>query len=57
MTHGYEIKLMDRLMASLSSTVRPAASLGFNGELPDPRTGFYLPGLGYRAYSPALMPD
>ncbi|WP_268798531.1 RHS repeat-associated core domain-containing protein [Pseudomonas huanghezhanensis] len=29
--------------------------LGFNGELPDPVTGCYLLGNGYRAYDPALM--
>jgi RHS repeat-associated protein len=29
--------------------------LGFNGELPDPVTGCYLLGNGYRAYNPALM--
>ncbi|MEE5043402.1 RHS repeat-associated core domain-containing protein [Pseudomonas alliivorans] len=28
---------------------------GFNGELPDPLTGHYLLGNGYRAYSPILM--
>lgn len=28
---------------------------GFNGEHLDPLTGLYLPGNGYRAYSPALM--
>lgn len=29
--------------------------LGFNGELPDPVTGCYLLGSGYRAYNPVLM--
>ena len=29
--------------------------LGFNGELPDPVTGCYLLGNGYRAYNPELM--
>ena len=29
--------------------------LGFNGELPDPVTGHYLLGNGYRAYNPVLM--
>jgi RHS repeat-associated protein len=29
--------------------------LGFNGERPDPVTGHYLLGNGYRAYNPALM--
>ncbi|MGX1171706.1 RHS repeat-associated core domain-containing protein [Pseudomonas sp. R151218B TE3479] len=29
--------------------------LGFNGERPDPVTGHYLLGNGYRAFSPALM--
>lgn len=29
--------------------------LGFNGELPDPVTGCYLLGNGYRAYNPVLM--
>ena len=29
--------------------------LGFNGELPDPVTGCYLLGNGYRAYNPILM--
>jgi RHS repeat-associated protein len=29
--------------------------LGFNGEQPDPVTGCYLLGNGYRAYNPALM--
>ena len=29
--------------------------LGFNGELPDPYTGCYLLGNGYRAYNPLLM--
>ncbi|GAB7528172.1 hypothetical protein PS3A_05790 [Pseudomonas sp. 3A(2025)] len=28
---------------------------GFNGELPDPVTGHYLLGNGYRAYNPVLM--
>ncbi|WP_445379516.1 RHS repeat-associated core domain-containing protein, partial [Pseudomonas syringae] len=28
---------------------------GFNGERPDPLTGHYLLGNGYRAYNPALM--
>lgn len=28
---------------------------GFNGELPDPLTGHYLLGNGYRAYNPVLM--
>ncbi|MDR0279667.1 MAG: RHS repeat-associated core domain-containing protein [Paucimonas sp.] len=30
-------------------------NLGFNGELPEPVTGHYLLGNGYRAYSPVLM--
>ena len=39
---------------------RPAHSgllsvLGFNGERPDPITGHYLLGNGYRAFNPALM--
>jgi RHS repeat-associated protein len=39
---------------------RPAESgltslLGFNGERPDPVTGHYLLGNGYRAFSPVLM--
>jgi RHS repeat-associated protein len=39
---------------------RPAESglltlLGFNGERPDPVTGHYLLGQGYRAYNPVLM--
>ena len=36
---------------------RPLASglLGFNGERPDPVTGHYLLGNGYRAFNPALM--
>ena len=39
---------------------RPAASgllglLGFNGERPDPVTGHYLLGNGYRAFNPVLM--
>ncbi|KQZ81523.1 RHS repeat-associated core domain-containing protein [Pseudomonas sp. Root562] len=29
--------------------------LGFNGERPDPMTGHYLLGNGYRAFNPALM--
>jgi RHS repeat-associated protein len=29
--------------------------LGFNGERPDPVTGWYLLGNGYRAYNPVLM--
>lgn len=29
--------------------------LGFNGQLPDPVTGHYLLGNGYRAFNPALM--
>ena len=29
--------------------------LGFNGERPDPVTGHYLLGCGYRAFNPALM--
>jgi RHS repeat-associated protein len=29
--------------------------LGFNGELPDPVTGHYLLGNGYRAFNPVLM--
>ena len=29
--------------------------LGFNGERPDPVTGFYLLGNGYRAFNPVLM--
>ena len=29
--------------------------LGFNGEQPDPMTGHYLLGNGYRAYNPVLM--
>lgn len=29
--------------------------LGFNGELPDPLTGHYLLGNGYRAFNPVLM--
>ena len=29
--------------------------LGFNGERPDPVTGWYLLGNGYRAFNPALM--
>jgi RHS repeat-associated protein len=29
--------------------------LGFNGERPDPVTGYYLLGNGYRAYNPVLM--
>ncbi|WP_241509542.1 RHS repeat-associated core domain-containing protein [Pseudomonas ovata] len=33
----------------------PAAGIGFNGELPDPLTGHYLLGNGYRAYNPVLM--
>ncbi|EGH34551.1 hypothetical protein PSYJA_38611, partial [Pseudomonas syringae pv. japonica str. M301072] len=28
---------------------------GFNGEQPDPLTGHYLLGNGYRAYNPVLM--
>ncbi|MDF5777181.1 MULTISPECIES: RHS repeat-associated core domain-containing protein [Pseudomonas] len=36
--------------------VRPVAELpGFNGEQPDPLTGHYLLGNGYRAYNPVLM--
>lgn len=46
---------MDRLIASLSGSVPPAASLGFNGERIEPRIGQYLLGLGYRAYNPVLM--
>jgi RHS repeat-associated protein len=36
---------------------RPPANdlLGFNGERPDPVTGHYLLGNGYRAFNPALM--
>ena len=39
---------------------RPALSglfslLGFNGERPDPVTGHYLLGNGYRAFNPVLM--
>ncbi|WP_082481820.1 RHS repeat-associated core domain-containing protein [Pseudomonas sp. Leaf127] len=35
---------------------RPQAEgIGFNGELPDPLTGHYLLGNGYRAYNPVLM--
>lgn len=39
---------------------RPAESgltslLGFNGERPDPVTGYYLLGNGYRAFNPVLM--
>ncbi|MEG5264244.1 RHS repeat-associated core domain-containing protein [Pseudomonas sp. JDS28PS106] len=30
------------------------AGIGFNGELPDPLTGHYLLGNGYRAYNPVL---
>ncbi|MDR0279666.1 MAG: RHS repeat-associated core domain-containing protein [Paucimonas sp.] len=33
----------------------PAGRQGFNGELPEPVTGHYLLGNGYRAYSPVLM--
>ncbi|MDR0279664.1 MAG: RHS repeat-associated core domain-containing protein [Paucimonas sp.] len=33
----------------------PAGRQGFNGELPDPVTGHYLLGNGYRAYSSVLM--
>ncbi|MBV7528380.1 MULTISPECIES: RHS repeat-associated core domain-containing protein [Pseudomonas] len=29
--------------------------LGFNGERPDPATGYYLLGNGYRAFNPVLM--
>ena len=29
--------------------------LGFNGERPDPLTGYYLLGQGYRAFNPVLM--
>ena len=29
--------------------------LGFNGERPDPLSGYYLLGQGYRAFNPALM--
>ncbi|NNJ18086.1 RHS repeat-associated core domain-containing protein [Pseudomonas putida CSV86] len=46
---------MDRLIASLSGSVPPAASLGFNGERLEPRIGQYLLGLGYRAYNPVLL--
>ncbi|MFD2644032.1 RHS repeat-associated core domain-containing protein [Pseudomonas japonica] len=31
------------------------AQPGFNGELPEPATGLYLLGNGYRAYNPVLM--
>ncbi|WP_241001039.1 RHS repeat-associated core domain-containing protein [Pseudomonas syringae] len=31
------------------------AGIGFNGERPDPLTGHYLLGNGYRAYNPVLM--
>ena len=39
---------------------RPVANgllsvLGFNGERPDPLTGYYLLGQGYRAFNPVLM--
>ncbi|WP_244657181.1 RHS repeat-associated core domain-containing protein [Pseudomonas syringae] len=33
----------------------PATGMGFNGERPDPQTGHYLLGNGYRAYNPVLM--
>ena len=33
----------------------PLSLLGFNGERPDPETGHYLLGNGYRAFNPALM--
>lgn len=33
----------------------PLSLLGFNGEQPDPLTGHYLLGNGYRAYNPVLM--
>lgn len=33
----------------------PASRSGFNGELREPATGWYLLGQGYRAYNPALM--
>ncbi len=33
----------------------PGEGIGFNGEHPDPLTGHYLLGNGYRAYNPVLM--
>ena len=35
--------------------VPESSLLGFNGELPDPVTGHYLLGNGYRAFNPVLM--
>lgn len=32
-----------------------ATTIGFNGELREPRLGWYLLGNGYRAYNPTLM--
>lgn len=42
---------LDRLARTTSVRTLP----GFNGELPDPLTGHYLLGHGYRAYNPVLM--
>lgn len=47
-------------IASSPYGIRPAGSgllslLGFNGERPDPITGHYLLGNGYRAFNPVLM--
>ncbi|MCO8161638.1 hypothetical protein NJC38_05655 [Pseudomonas sp. 21LCFQ010] len=51
----YRYDPLDRLARTRSLAAAEHSSPGFNGELPDPLTGHYLLGHGYRADNPVLM--
>ncbi|MCQ9425345.1 RHS repeat-associated core domain-containing protein [Pseudomonas sp. LJDD11] len=51
----YRYDPLDRLARTRSLAADEHSSPGFNGELPDPLTGHYLLGHGYRADNPVLM--
>ncbi|BAP42779.1 RHS repeat-associated core domain-containing protein [Pseudomonas sp. 21LCFQ02] len=51
----YRYDPLDRLARTRTLAAGEHSSPGFNGELPDPLTGHYLLGHGYRAYNPVLM--
>lgn len=53
--HTYRYDPLDRLAGTEGLCAGARRLPGFNGELPDPLTGHYLLGHGYRAYNPVLM--
>lgn len=53
--HTYHYDPLDRLVRTHGQAAVMHSLPGFNGQLPDPLTGHYLLGHGYRAYNPVLM--